>query len=237
MIHTTSIKNFQRLTLLLMMQILTSSIFPQSKNDFGNKDWISNGLAGKIYLLPENTQMLPNFDTMKPAGTIYTKELNIPNHSWTEGFPGVTDRFEWFGIEYKGTFAVKKAGHYTFQISSDDGSKLFIDDKLVIDNDGLHSQRTKNGKIDLDGSVHKIKVQYFQGPRTEIGLQLFVRLDNEKEETFPGTYFKLSTPKKIFLSGLSGSILLMISILLMLLIFFLLFLRNKRKSHNKLVIK
>src|SRR5207249_11017936 len=135
-----------------LVLILHNLSVAQPANDFGSKDWISNGLAGKIYALSENTQKLPDFDTMQSLGTIYTKEINVPNRSWTEGFPGVTDRFEWFGIEYKGSFTVKKAGHYTFQISSDDGSKLFIDGKLIIDNDGLHSQSSKSGEADLDNS-------------------------------------------------------------------------------------
>src|SRR5690242_14651052 len=110
----------------------------QTPNDFGTKVRIDNGLEGHIYALPADTRMLPDFDTMSALGTIYTKELNIPRRSWTTGFPGVTDRFEWFGIEYKATFTVKKEGEYTFTLLSDDGSKLFIDDSLVVDNDGLH---------------------------------------------------------------------------------------------------
>src|SRR6185369_10587497 len=118
-----------------------------------------------------------------------------------EGFPGVTDRFEWFGLEYTGTFKVKKSGRYFFSLTSDDGSKLFIDDSLVIDNDGLHSQRERSGEIDLDNSTHKIKLQYYQGPRTEIGLQLFATLNSEKQEIFPGSNFKLYTPKKGFIAA------------------------------------
>lgn len=194
MTQTTFKKNISGICLFLMLQVLSLQLPAQTSNAFGGKDWISNGLAGKIYALPENTQQLPDFDTMRSLGTIYTKEINVPNRDWTEGFPGVTDRFEWFGIEYKGSFTVKKPGHYTFQLSSDDGSKLFIDNVLVIDNDGLHSQYSKSGEVNLDNSTHKIKIQYFQGPRTEIGLQLFVKLNNAEEEVFPSKNFKLSTP-------------------------------------------
>src|SRR3954471_15919721 len=58
------------------------------------------GLRGDIYLLPDGTDMLPNFKKLKPVGSIYTRELNIKPRPFDTGFPGVTDRFEWFAIDY-----------------------------------------------------------------------------------------------------------------------------------------
>ena len=79
---------------------------------------------------------------------------------------------------------------------SDDGSKLFVDDKLVIDNDGLHGAYAKTGKVMLDDSRHSIKIQYFQGPRYQVALQLFASINNSKEEIFPGNNFVLYTQNK-----------------------------------------
>ena len=75
---------------------------------FGDSIFITNGLTGKIYLLPVNTRKLPDFDTMKAVSTIYADSINIPPRNWSAGFPGLHDRFEWFGIEYKGFFKVNK---------------------------------------------------------------------------------------------------------------------------------
>ncbi|HMD00813.1 MAG TPA: PA14 domain-containing protein [Ferruginibacter sp.] len=162
---------------------------------FGDTKWISDGLKGKIYFLPENTDSLPDFDTLESVGTIFTHELNIPNRSWSTGFPGVPNRTEWFGIEYKGNFIVNKPGHYTFRLVADDGAKLFIDGKLVINNDGLHPERSESGEVDLDASEHSIRVQYYQGPRYNIALQLFATFDHENEEqVFPGKNIQLITP-------------------------------------------
>jgi hypothetical protein len=171
--------------------------FSLAQNDnkaFGDSIFVSNGLLGKIYFLAPNTPKLPDFDTMKPMGTIYTRTIDVPPRSWSTGFPGLRDRFEWFGIEYTGMFKAKQPGHYTFRLLSDDGSKLFIDGKLVIDNDRLHGAYAKTGAVDLDNSDHTIKIQYFQGPRYQIALQLFATLQNNKEEAFPGNNFVLSTP-------------------------------------------
>lgn len=199
----------------------------QPANDFGTKDRIGNGLEGNIFALITYTRKLPDFDTMSSLGTIYTKELNIPKRSWTNGFPGVTDRFEWFGIEYKANFTAKKAGRYTFTLLSDDGAKLFIDDSLVVDNDGLHSQVEKSNIFELDKSPHKIKIQYFQGPRTEIALQFFAKLDNENPEIFPGNNFALTTPP-IQTGSKSFFIWILIAGLILLLI--VIWYRRKRKQ-------
>jgi hypothetical protein len=213
--------------LLFIFSWLCPGLNSQSTNDFGSKDRIVNGLEGKIFVLSTDTRKLPDFDTMSSLGTIYTKELNIPGRSWTTGFPGVTDRVEWFGIEYKATFTVKKEGQYTFTLLSDDGSKLFIDDSLVIDNDGLHGKIEKSNIFGLDKSTHKIKIQYFQGPRFEIALQLFAKLDNENQEIFPGNNFVLTTP-----ASRSGAKSLFIWILIagLILLLFVTWYRRKRKK-------
>ena len=163
---------------------------------FGDSIFITNGLTGKIYLLAANTRKLPDFDTMKPVSIIYADSINIPPRNWSSGFPGLRDRFEWFGIEYKGFFKAHREGEYLFRLLSDDGSKLYIDDKLLIDNDGLHGAYSKTGKVTLDDSRHSIKLQYFQGPRYQIALQLFASIDNSKQEIFPGNNFVLYTENK-----------------------------------------
>jgi len=117
---------------------------------------------------------LPRLEKLKPVGTIYTSELNVPRRSFTEGFPGVTDRFEWFAIDYSGTFWVEKPGKYTWAIVSDDGSKFYIDGHLLIDNDGLHPARGYAAISKLKRGEHRIRISYFQGPRDEVALMLAV---------------------------------------------------------------
>ena len=167
---------------------------------------------------------------MKSLGTVYTSEINVPDRSWTKGFPGVTDRFEWFAIDYHGSLKANKAGHYTFRLASDDGSKLFIDGKLLINNDGVHGYYSKTGEIDLDETSHEVRLQYFQGPRTEIALQLFSKLKDEKEQIFPGTNFILSSPPQE--KGLKTVWWIMIVIFLIL-FFLIVLLKRKKKLYWK----
>src|SRR2546423_1672400 len=226
-----SSSSFRSVIFFIVSSILSLQSVAQndSTSVFGNKNFIPDGFEGKIYALPDTTHKLPDFDTMKSIGTIYAKEFNIPMRSWTEGFPGMADRFEWFGIEYKGYFKAKKKGQYIFRVVSDDGVKLFIDGKLLINNDGIHGPTSKLGEIKLDTSRHTMKLEYFQGPRTEIALQLFSTYQTENEEIFPGSNFTLTTP----VTGSSfGTLLWIIIVIIILLFFFILIIiwRRRRKK-------
>jgi hypothetical protein len=141
---------------------------------FGTTVVVSGGLRGEIYFIPENSLKLPKFEKLTPVGTIYTTELNVPRHDFTQGFPGVTNRFEWFAIDYTGKFWIEKPGKYTWALLSDDGSRLYIDGHEVIDNDGQHPPKGVAGTCKLKRGEHRIRVSYFQGPRTQVALILAV---------------------------------------------------------------
>lgn len=73
---------------------------------------------------------------------------------------------------YKTWIKVPEKGVYRFYTYSDDGSRLFIDGKLVVDNDGSHSMRRKEGKIALEAGFHELDVLYFEdymGEMLEVG--------------------------------------------------------------------
>ena len=141
---------------------------------FGTTVVSSAGLHGEVYHIPVRTARIPKFDKLKSRGSIYIDSLNIPARSFSEGFPGVTKRFEWFAIDYTGRFWIEKPGPYGFSLTSDDGSKLYIDGRVVIDNDGVHPPTEKTETVTLKGGIHLIRVSYFQGPRYNIALVLRV---------------------------------------------------------------
>ncbi|MCX6676625.1 MAG: PA14 domain-containing protein [Methanothrix sp.] len=160
--------------ILIALNVLCISAMGQgSENPFGSATSDSVSLKGDIYYLPEGASSLPDFSSLTPVGSIYTTVLDIPTRSFTSGFPDVTNRFEWFAIRYTGEFNVDMDGDYAFRLVSDDGSRLFIDGKKIIDNDGTHPTQSVSGNAYLTRGQHSIEVDYFQGPREEIALQLF----------------------------------------------------------------
>jgi hypothetical protein len=151
---------------------------------------IPAGLRGVVYHLRHNTKRLPDFSKLKPAGSIYTSSLNIPTQDFKLGFPGVTKRNEWFAIDYTGRFWIDKPGMYTFILTSDDGARLYIDDRMVVDNDGLHPPMDVSGGISLGPGIHGIRVSYFQGPRWQVALVLKVAPPGEELRVFSTDEFK-----------------------------------------------
>ena len=72
---------------------------------------------------------------------------------------GKTDNF---AARYTGQFTVDAADQFQFILNSDDGSRLFIDGQLVIDNDGLHAPVTETATIDLAAGAHSFELLYFE---------------------------------------------------------------------------
>lgn len=61
-----------------------------------------------------------------------------------------------------GAGSIQQEGIYTFSTNSDDGSRLFIGNTLVADNDGLHPAQEVSGTIGLKAGQHAIRVEFFQ---------------------------------------------------------------------------
>ena len=69
---------------------------------------------------------------------------------------------EKFAFEYRGFIKIPEDGVYSFFIASDDGSKLWINNNLVADNDGLHGMEEKSGVVALKAGYHEVLVRYFE---------------------------------------------------------------------------
>ncbi len=155
--------------LVLWMAVCQSQeLEPAPLTTFGTTVVIPSGLRGEIFFVKSGISKLPDFDKLrkkqKPTGIIYTNALNIPPRNFREGFPGVSKRSTDFAIDYTGKFWIDKPGRYDFILFSDDGSKLYIDDRLIVDNDGLHITKGVGKNLHLAGGLHTIRVSYFQGP-------------------------------------------------------------------------
>jgi hypothetical protein len=155
------------------------------ENVFGYDKPIKGCFEGQVYFLPEQTQKLPSsYESMQPQSVVYACEWDVPPRDWQQGFPGLADRVEWFAIRYHGAFSVQTAGSYLFRSSSDDGSRLTIDGKVVLDNDGVHPPEGKSATVELAAGDHEMVLEYFQGPRYFINLQLWVTAPGGTEGLF-----------------------------------------------------
>ncbi|MFQ5445491.1 MAG: alpha-L-fucosidase [Saprospiraceae bacterium] len=109
---------------------------------------------GLQYLYFEgNWNKLPDFSFMKPLKT-----------GAANGFDrsAMNEKGEHYGFEFRGFVRIPEDEVYTFYTESDDGSRLWIDQKMVVDNDGLHGMHEASGIIALGAGLHEIWVRYFE---------------------------------------------------------------------------
>ncbi len=72
------------------------------------------------------------------------------------------DRGDNFGFSFLGEINCPKDGKYNFTTSSDDGSLLLIDGKVVVNNDGIHGIQARSGSVILKAGKHAIEVRFFE---------------------------------------------------------------------------
>mgnify|MGYP003575029124 CR=1 FL=1 len=89
-------------------------------------------------------------------------KLTNMNFNWKSGSPHASIPVDGFSARYTKNMEFEK-GTYEFQIRADDGSRLWVDGKLVIDSWVSTSGHLKTGKVALEKGRHTVKVEYFEG--------------------------------------------------------------------------
>lgn len=154
---------------------------------FGNGRFQGDGpgaLKARVCFIPESTRSVTQIGNCEAIFEQFLDEINVPARRFEAGFPGFEERTEWFAVNISGTFTVSEPGLYRFRLKSDDGSRLYVDKHLVVDNDGIHDAISKRGSIELAEGRHHIELQYFQGMKFILALQLFVTPPGESERLF-----------------------------------------------------
>jgi hypothetical protein len=109
-----------------------------------------NGLNYEYY---EGTwTSLPDFDSLTPVAQGTAHNFDI----------GFRQRDDNFAFRFTGYLDAASNGGYTFYTTSDDGSRLYIDNVLVVDNDGQHATQERSGYKYLLAGRHTITVTYFE---------------------------------------------------------------------------
>ena len=101
--------------------------------------------------------------------TVSFAELKIPDTHIDIPFPGV-DFNTRYGMILDSEMIVKQDGCYAFILSSDDGSKFWVRDQLIVDNDGTHGFRKRASRVFIDEGKYPVKIWYYQGFAHKYGI-------------------------------------------------------------------
>ncbi len=118
-------------------------------------------LVQALGLIPEGLQAtyFPTIDwTTQPAFTRLESQPSTDNlvQAWWDHPPAR------FSVVWTGSLVGLQNETITFATRSDDGSWLYVDDYIVVDNGGNHAARTVAAPIKLRAGVHRIRIKYFQ---------------------------------------------------------------------------
>jgi len=116
-------------------------------------DNLDNPLCGIRYSYYEGDwDSLPDFNKINAVKNGLLAEINFSPRRQVERF----------GFLFQGFIKIETAGVYRFSTESDDGSRLYIADKLVVDNDGLHGIIERSGIIALSAGYHPVRIDFFE---------------------------------------------------------------------------
>ncbi|MCF6376585.1 DUF1080 domain-containing protein [Nocardioides KLBMP 9356] len=106
--------------------------------------------AGISELCQLKSGQTPNVDLLK----------QVIDWDAPDDFGGLQDDFV---VEALANLSVPTTGTYKLRLTSDDGSRLTVDDQVVVDNDGLHGTEAVEGSVTLTaGTIHRLRVDYFE---------------------------------------------------------------------------
>lgn len=102
-------------------------------------------------------QRLPDFETLTPVEESRVNDIEIGS------IPYKND----FGVVFDGYIEIPARGEYRFRVASDDGARIIVDGKTVVDHDGIHPASERVGKATLEKGVLPIRIEYFEASGEE----------------------------------------------------------------------
>lgn len=127
-----------------------------------------------LYKLPENIKALPDFSAFRPVDSISATRINLDPSQGENEPSGIPSKTEGLGMRFVGMFLVAGEGIFKWRLQSKDGARMHIDDKTIIENDGIHGATSKTGFTHLSEGVHTIIVDSFNSKGSPL-LKLLVQ--------------------------------------------------------------
>jgi hypothetical protein len=103
--------------------------------------------------------VLPDFSQLTPYDSGALGFLFWPSVTGDFALSGRSDNV---GAVLTGFIDVPEDAVYEMFLASDDGSKLWVGDELIVDNDGLHAMQERSGIVGLREGLHPVRVEFFE---------------------------------------------------------------------------
>ncbi|MEM6366612.1 MAG: trypsin-like peptidase domain-containing protein [Planctomycetota bacterium] len=108
------------------------------------------------------------------AGIVATVKA-LPDDASKKGLP----RQDHYVLWLDGYLNIDTPGRYRLGLKSDDGSRLYVHDKLVIDNNGNHAPILRTGWVNLDEGLHPFRIDFYEDEGNQVLELLIAQGDKE----------------------------------------------------------
>ena len=94
-----------------------------------------------------------------------------------------------YAFIYEGFINLQSSGNYRFSLQTDEGSRMWVNNTLVVDNDGTHGcVKVSSVQINLTAGWYPIRVEYFKNTNSECLTARWIR-PGQNEQTIPSSAF------------------------------------------------
>lgn len=100
---------------------------------------------------------LPDFESLTAVDESRVNEIEIQSIEFKDNF----------GVVFDGFLDIPAKGQYRFRLASDDGARIIVAGKTVVDHDGIHPATEKAGNVQLDKGVVSVRIEYFEASGEE----------------------------------------------------------------------
>ncbi|MGB1365497.1 MAG: TIGR03790 family protein [Candidatus Poseidoniaceae archaeon] len=137
-----------------------------------------------------NTGSMPSLIDRVPEHTRI--ESSLQYGAMYSAYPGLDDRFKnnW-GARFSGLIDIPDSGNWTFYLTSDDGSEMWLEGTSLVTNYGSHGMREMSGTRNITAGLHDFKIEFFQGGGPH-GLHLKWEGPNQSKAMVPASAFMVS---------------------------------------------
>ncbi len=117
-----------------------------------------SGLTADVYDLDVSLGAVPRVAGLRPTLTRLDPVVDFPDDA-SFGLPFDPETYV---VAWTGYVNIDRPGVHVFRVGSDDGARLEVDNRVLLDGDGLHPYAELDGELELDAGLHLVRLTYFE---------------------------------------------------------------------------
>lgn len=148
------------------------------------------------------------FNNKDLSGTpAVTRIDNAVNFNWNTGSPDPKIQVDGFSARWSGTLKADSTNDYTISVTGDDGFRLFVNNKKVLENWTDHPPTTQNATLHLDkDSVYTIKLEYYENLQGAMVKMEWSKTVYEQSQINPLLEIAKNSDAIVFVGGISSAL-------------------------------